>query len=217
MARGAECGTQGVNALDQRVRTPIRERHREEIRATGDEVAPISNHAPILTRISLRSSGLPAPPGLRRLSIELRDRVRPPAHVALPACASRAICPTLAAKEDQPVAMQGYPGPRNGRGAFASGRRACQFRCRTGADCLLPEALCLWRRHCRSRRSRHRRRPIQISRRCLKAGRGSARSTRQSRAEQAGLQSQGSSGPAACHAGRQAADRQDQAAGRLQG
>src|SRR5215213_3955919 len=42
--------------------------------------------------------------------------VRLPAHVTPPACAVGAICPTLAAKEDQPVATPGHPGGGTGKG-----------------------------------------------------------------------------------------------------
>ena len=60
--------------------------------------------------------------------------LRLPAHVTPPACARGAICPTLAAKEDQPVATPGHRrAAKRAQRLPHQGRSACPFQRRSGA------------------------------------------------------------------------------------
>jgi len=76
---GVERRPQRVDVIDKRGRMPVRERHREEERSAWNEVAPVSYHWAIVSRMSLRSCGLQA------TSCSFRPCHIPPYNQSIPA------------------------------------------------------------------------------------------------------------------------------------
>jgi len=67
----AKRGAKRADMIDQRRRSAFCECHREEVGSTVNAVAPVPNHFGMISRISLRSSGLranPAPASVARMS-----------------------------------------------------------------------------------------------------------------------------------------------------